>query len=140
MIYTGIEPFANLTAEQVQTIEEAISRAPDPAWHDGIWRELRARLEGEGPWSDDKVRVAAKQALADLGITLETAEDDNDDDSDDDDDDDESIEEEDEPIEEEDEPPEPEPEAEPELEEAESEPKPKRRSAAHHAPKRKARR
>ena len=66
--YTGAIPFGHLTGQQVDAIEVAARSTPDPGWHDGVWRNVRASLAGDGPWDDADINAAIKVTLADLGL------------------------------------------------------------------------
>jgi hypothetical protein len=68
MTYTGTQPFDGLTPRQSACIDTAARHAPDASWRDGIRRNVRAQLVGDGPWSDPEVAAAIKTTLANLGV------------------------------------------------------------------------
>ena len=59
---------SNLTDAQARAIWAAIRAAPDPQWHDGMLRNISARLDGDGPWDDATINRTIFSAFADLGI------------------------------------------------------------------------
>jgi len=59
---------SGLTDAQARAIQAAIRAAPDPQWHDGMLRNISARLDGAGPWDDATINRAILSVFADLGV------------------------------------------------------------------------
>jgi hypothetical protein len=68
MTYQGNTPIAGLTSKQAAACEAAARHAPDPAWHDGIMRNIATALGDAPPFADLTVKAAIRQVLADLGL------------------------------------------------------------------------
>jgi hypothetical protein len=52
----------------MDAIEAATKLVPEPAWHDGVWRAVRAQLAGDAPWADADGNAAIVTVIGSLGL------------------------------------------------------------------------
>lgn len=66
--YVGNEPFANLSAKQIASIDAASRSMADASWRPGFWRFVRSQLAGDGPWLDGEITAAIEAAFDNFDI------------------------------------------------------------------------
>lgn len=61
--YLRGKPFPNLTGEQERAIEAAATKLVPLKYREGIWRDVRDALSGNGPWNNQQIKTTVLENM-----------------------------------------------------------------------------